>query len=295
MPITSVPTMTDTPPFPALADRAAGTYNSKAYAFGAHMGDVFNDEFVAVAASAFANATDASTSATIAQAAAIASGAIAWVSGTTYAAGDPRYSLIDWQTYRRKTAGAGTTDPSADTTNWARVAYRSTPTAMTVRTTSGTTVAPAGVTGVEITVVGGGGGGASGSLYQFCGCGGTAVIKMQAATAGDSFVCVIGGGGSPSAAGGNTTITGAATITAAGGGAGTPTYCATAGASSGGDIVITGDRGTSGNGSTTYGAGGRSMLGAGDSTGSNGPGYGGGGQSGGGAGHAGVVLFKWIY
>ena len=63
MAIVPVPTMTDTPPFPALADRAAGTYNSKAYAFGAHMGDVFNDEFVAVAASAFANATDATAKA----------------------------------------------------------------------------------------------------------------------------------------------------------------------------------------------------------------------------------------
>lgn len=50
-----------------------------------------------------------------------AAGAIAnsvWVSGTTYAVGDVRYSPIDFLNYRRKTAGAGTTDPSADTTNW---------------------------------------------------------------------------------------------------------------------------------------------------------------------------------
>ena len=44
---------------------------------------------------------------------------LAWVSGTTYAAGNVRYSPIDFFNYRRKTAGAGTTDPSADSTNWA--------------------------------------------------------------------------------------------------------------------------------------------------------------------------------
>ncbi|MBY0498907.1 MAG: hypothetical protein K2Q14_07035 [Gammaproteobacteria bacterium] len=43
----------------------------------------------------------------------------AWVSGTTYTAGQVRYSPIDSLMYRRKTNGAGTTDPSLDTTNWA--------------------------------------------------------------------------------------------------------------------------------------------------------------------------------
>lgn len=42
-----------------------------------------------------------------------------WVTGTTYAVGDLRYSPVDFQTYRRKTAGAGAIDPSLDTTNWA--------------------------------------------------------------------------------------------------------------------------------------------------------------------------------
>jgi len=42
-----------------------------------------------------------------------------WITGTTYGIGDLTWSPIDYQTYRRKTAGAGTTDPSADTTNWA--------------------------------------------------------------------------------------------------------------------------------------------------------------------------------
>lgn len=51
-----------------------------------------------------------------------AAGAIAnqaWVSGTTYTAGAVRYSPVDFLNYRRKTNGAGTTDPSLDTTNWA--------------------------------------------------------------------------------------------------------------------------------------------------------------------------------
>jgi hypothetical protein len=40
-----------------------------------------------------------------------------WVSGTTYALGDFVYNL--GVAYRRKVAGAGTTAPAADTTNWA--------------------------------------------------------------------------------------------------------------------------------------------------------------------------------
>jgi hypothetical protein len=43
----------------------------------------------------------------------------AWVSGTTYTAGQVRYSPIDFFSYRRKNNGAGTTDPSLDPTNWA--------------------------------------------------------------------------------------------------------------------------------------------------------------------------------
>ncbi|MBY0474222.1 MAG: hypothetical protein K2Q13_04060 [Nitrosomonas sp.] len=42
-----------------------------------------------------------------------------WVSGTTYTAGQVRYSPVDFYSYRRKTNGAGTTDPSLDLTNWA--------------------------------------------------------------------------------------------------------------------------------------------------------------------------------
>ncbi|NBQ67525.1 MAG: hypothetical protein EBU46_01320 [Nitrosomonadaceae bacterium] len=41
-----------------------------------------------------------------------------WVSGTSYTAGQVRYSPIDFLNYRRKTNGAGTTDPSQDPTSW---------------------------------------------------------------------------------------------------------------------------------------------------------------------------------
>lgn len=59
-----------------------------------------------------------------AQAAALSAGsvgAIAWVSGTTYATGVSRYSPLDSQVYRRIIAGAGTTDPSLDKVNWSVV------------------------------------------------------------------------------------------------------------------------------------------------------------------------------
>mgnify|MGYP006921298040 CR=1 FL=1 len=41
-----------------------------------------------------------------------------WVTGTTYAAGKVVWSPADYQYYMRKSAGAGSTDPSSDTTNW---------------------------------------------------------------------------------------------------------------------------------------------------------------------------------
>jgi len=62
-------------------------------------------------ASAFAAAGSANNAAS-------SSGAALWVSGTTYSIGNLVYSPITGRTYRRKIAGAGTTDPSADATNW---------------------------------------------------------------------------------------------------------------------------------------------------------------------------------
>lgn len=70
------------------------------------------------ATSASNSATSASTALAAQNAATALVGASVWVSGTTYAVGDARFSPITFQTYRRKIAGAGTTDPSLDTTNW---------------------------------------------------------------------------------------------------------------------------------------------------------------------------------
>lgn len=65
-----------------------------------------------------AAALSASNAAASELAANAAANVTAWVSGTTYAVGNVRYSPITFLSYRRKTAGAGTTDPSADSTNW---------------------------------------------------------------------------------------------------------------------------------------------------------------------------------
>lgn len=86
------------------------------------------DEAAASANTATTKASDANTTLlaciSTAQAAAASAGAIAWVSGTTYADGDVRWSPIDSRVYRRRpgTAGAGTTDPSADPAKWSPVA-----------------------------------------------------------------------------------------------------------------------------------------------------------------------------
>lgn len=71
---------------------------------------------------ATAQADAAADSAAAAANSALIAGAVVWVSGTTYAIGDARYSPITFLTYRRKTSGAGTTDPSLDSTNWELVA-----------------------------------------------------------------------------------------------------------------------------------------------------------------------------
>ena len=44
MAITPVPSMTPVPHFPALSERAAGTYNASAYNFGTHLSVTFNGE-----------------------------------------------------------------------------------------------------------------------------------------------------------------------------------------------------------------------------------------------------------
>lgn len=75
--------------------------------------DAYNSALAAQAseASALGAATAAQTSA----------GAAVWVSGASYTLGQAAYSTVNMRVYRRTVAGAGTTDPSADPSNWAGI------------------------------------------------------------------------------------------------------------------------------------------------------------------------------
>lgn len=124
---TSPPTVDALPTAPDRSDRA--TFSARATAMFAALKDAFVGQVNALASNVYANAVDAAASATAsstsagnsatsAATAVAAAGAPIWVSGTTYAIGDVRYSPANQKIYRRKTAGAGVTDPSADSTNW---------------------------------------------------------------------------------------------------------------------------------------------------------------------------------
>ena len=69
-------------------------------------------------ASEAAAAASASAAAAAAETASLIAGASLWVSGATYAKGVHVISPSNLQTYARRAAGAGTTDPSGDPTNW---------------------------------------------------------------------------------------------------------------------------------------------------------------------------------
>jgi hypothetical protein len=87
------------------------------------------------AASEVAAALSAATASSAAASAIAAAGATMWVSGTTYSLGAVVWSPINAQSYRRIVAGAGTTDPSADATNWTILGVATLP----VQVVSGTT------------------------------------------------------------------------------------------------------------------------------------------------------------
>jgi hypothetical protein len=111
------------PPAPLISDTPED-FNDKAFAFvGALENFVIETNGVAFNIDEDAAAADANRIlAEVAAAQAVAAaGTVVWVSGTTYAIGDIVYSPITYLSYRRKTAGAGTTDPSADSTNWAEL------------------------------------------------------------------------------------------------------------------------------------------------------------------------------
>jgi hypothetical protein len=131
---TAPPAIATPPTPPARSDLA--TFVTRADAWVAW--EEVNAPKIGQAADAtYANAGEAYASATAAQAAAAGVGAALWVSGTTYAIGDVRRSPATFFPYRRLTNGAGTTDPSADATNWA-LAAAAAPTLIEVTASSAT-------------------------------------------------------------------------------------------------------------------------------------------------------------
>lgn len=120
----TAPTAITTPPtIPDRADRTTfptRMYNAFVYLFGSFWSgaNALGTNCYNNAGEAATAATNAAASATAASGSAAIADAIIWVTGTTYAVGDARFSPNDLMTYRRKTAGAGSTDPQLDPTNW---------------------------------------------------------------------------------------------------------------------------------------------------------------------------------
>lgn len=123
--------VTTAPTAPDRADRA--TFSSRATAWADYQKDNLVPEINALATNVYNNAVEADADATTAStkateaaasaaAAAATAGATKWISGTTYAEGDVVWSPINSLSYRRISAGGGTTDPSIDSANWASLA-----------------------------------------------------------------------------------------------------------------------------------------------------------------------------
>lgn len=112
--LSTPPTRSDPTNFATRAD----TFLSELPNFGTEANTLAN------AVNTYANNASASeiNAAASAAGAIAASGVSIWISGTTYSIGNVRFSPINFLSYRRKTSGAGTTDPSLDSTNWALVA-----------------------------------------------------------------------------------------------------------------------------------------------------------------------------
>lgn len=117
-PLPTPPSRDDPANFAARADAFLGALPAFAAETNSVAGEVDASALTAEAAATAAVAAE--TAAEAAAAAAYQSANITkWISGTTYAQGANVWSPINFLSYRRKTNGAGTTDPSADSTNWA--------------------------------------------------------------------------------------------------------------------------------------------------------------------------------
>lgn len=99
-------------------DKNMGEYYQQLPAHGAQL-NALEANAVSASNAAIEAATEAAVQAAAAKAAV---GAAAWVSGRTYQKNEGVISQVNFQTYRRRIAGAGTTDPANDSTNWAMLA-----------------------------------------------------------------------------------------------------------------------------------------------------------------------------
>lgn len=115
------PLLTDTP---SDFNTKAFTWVGALYTFTAEA-NALSTTVSGYATTASSAASTATTKAAEAAASAANSAGTAsvsqWVSGTTYTAGNCVWSPSNYQTYRRKTNGAGTTDPASDSTNWTQI------------------------------------------------------------------------------------------------------------------------------------------------------------------------------
>lgn len=124
-PVTAAPTTpdrTDRPTFSARATAWADYQKVNLVPEINALGTNVYNNAVGAAADAATAVANANTATAAATAAATSASAPVWVSGTTYAIGDVRYSPANGAIYRRSTVGAGTTDPSSDSANWTPVA-----------------------------------------------------------------------------------------------------------------------------------------------------------------------------
>lgn len=280
-----------TPPPTNLPQRGVrATFSQYMDAWITWFSTVILTQLAAMIANAYANAADAFSSATTAQAAAdgaiAASNVSAWVSGTTYAVGDVRFSLVNFRSYRRRTAGAGTTDPSLDPTNWADL-QAAVPNTLVLESSQSWTP-PLGVTRIEVEVGGGGAssGRTTGGAQASPGApaGGTA-IKTLIVNSSTTYTVTVGAGGTAPALGstnGNNGGTssfsgpGITTVSATGGNAST----LLGGVGSGGDLNITGSVGVINVSNQAVGKpGGSSFRSGSAAAGANGNRYGGGAAS----------------
>jgi hypothetical protein len=97
-----------------------------------------NAQAATVNADAVSSAASAVTASTAAAGATAAANVTKWISGTTYTEGVMVWSPITYLSYRRKSTGGGTTDPSSDSTNWAQAAGTGDVTLATAQTFTGT-------------------------------------------------------------------------------------------------------------------------------------------------------------